>query len=470
MRLPALLAFFMMLSASIAAPASADNRVALVIGNGAYQNSSRLPNPANDAADIGAALKRSGFEVIVGTDLSKTAMDEAIIRFSRAARAADVAVFYYSGHAIQFGGVNYLMPVDAKLADEADLRRMVRVDDIVAEVQQARILRILVLDSCRDNPLADQLKRSIGTTRAVSLQRGLARIDSPQGMIIAYSTQAGNTADDGAGRNSPYTAAFLKNVETKEEIGTVFRRTSADVYEKTAKKQLPELSLSLIGEFYLNGKLQITVTIPQGTADPCAVAADHWKSAEAIGTAAAFEDHVTRFPGCAFAGLAKVRIEGLKEKLAAVVASPSPPAAGPPAAPAGPRVASLGPIQATVEAKEGWQPTEINIVSPGTIEFRTAGKWSFNPRAPLVDANGHAQLSTRGRPEYAFNGDGGREGQLIGRIGYGEPFIVGVQSSHTIGKGETGTLYLVINDDLYSRVGQGLNDNSGKLVVNVRAR
>ena len=85
-----------------------------------------------------------------------------------------------------------------------------------------------------------------------------------------------------------------------------------------------------------------------------------------------------------------------------------------------------------------------------STEFKATGKWSFNPRVPLVDANGHAQLSTRGRPEYAFNGERGREGQLIGRIGYGEPFVVGTQSTHTIGKGETGTLYLVINDDLYA--------------------
>jgi uncharacterized caspase-like protein len=127
---------------------------------------------------------------------------------------------------MQFAGVNYLMPVDARLTDEADLRRMARVDDIVADVQQAKNLRILVLDSCRDNPLAEQLKRSIGTTRAGDLSRGLAKIDSPQGMIVAYSTQAGRTAEDDQGRNSPYTAAFLKHIEAAEEIGTVFRRGS----------------------------------------------------------------------------------------------------------------------------------------------------------------------------------------------------------------------------------------------------
>jgi hypothetical protein len=250
---------------------------------------------------------------MVATDLDKAGMDEAMIKFARAARTADVAMFYYTGHALQFGGINYLVPVDAQLNDEADLRRMVRVDDVIADMQPAKNLRILVLDSCRDNPLAEQLKRSIRTARSASIGRGLAKIDSPEGMIIAYATQPGRTADDGDGRNSPYTTAFLKNVETKEEIGTIFRRISADVYQTTHQAQLPELSLSLIGEFYLNGKLQITATPapPPAPVDPCAAASDHWKGAEAINTKAAYEDHLARFPTCSFASLARTRIAAL---------------------------------------------------------------------------------------------------------------------------------------------------------------
>ena len=113
--------------------------------------------------------------------------------------------------------------------------------------------------------LAEDLKRSIGLTRAASLQRGLARIDAPQGMIVAYATQAGRTAADGVSRNSPYTAAFLKHVETQDEIGAIFRHISADVYETTKHAQLPELSLSLIGEFYLNGKTPATRIADGGT-------------------------------------------------------------------------------------------------------------------------------------------------------------------------------------------------------------
>lgn len=253
---PPFLATIVAISLSLAGtPAAlADKRVALVIGNGNYQNTQRLPNPPNDAADIGAALKRTGFETIIGLDLDKAGMENATIQFARAARDADVAIFYYSGHAMQFNGVNYLMPVDAKLSDEADLRRMARVDEIAEDVQKAKNLRILVLDSCRNNPLADQLKRSIGRTRSAGIQNGLAKMDAPQGMIVAYSTQSGREAADGDGRNSPYTAAFLKHIETPEEIGTVFRKVSADVYESTKRDQLPELSLSFIGEFYLKGR------------------------------------------------------------------------------------------------------------------------------------------------------------------------------------------------------------------------
>lgn len=306
--------FWTVLSFSILAiPALADNRVALVIGNGAYVRAAHLPNPQNDAEDVAAALRRSGFETILATDVDKSGMDEAIIKFARAAHTADVVMFYYSGHALQFGGINYLMPVDAKLDDEADLRRMVRVDDVIADMEQAKSLRILVLDSCRDNPLADQLKRSVGPTRSASVGRGLAKIDSPEGMIIAYATQAGSVADDGDGRNSPYTTAFLQNVEAKEEIGTIFRRITAEVYQTTHQKQLPELSLSLIGEFYLNGKLQLTVTpaTAQAAVDPCEAASDHWKSTTAINTKEAYEDHLARFPTCAFAGLAQAEIAAL---------------------------------------------------------------------------------------------------------------------------------------------------------------
>ncbi|MBV9562470.1 MAG: SUMF1/EgtB/PvdO family nonheme iron enzyme [Bradyrhizobium sp.] len=304
-------------------PALCENRVALIIGNGAYQNVKRLPNPPNDASDVAAALRRLGFQIILATDLNENGMEDAIILFARTARTADVALFYYSGHAFQFNGINYLAPVDAKLIDDLDLRRMTRVDEIVSYLQSAKNLRILILDSCRNNPFAEQLSRSIGTTRAMPLQQGLAKIDTPQGMIVSYATQAGQTAEDGEGRNSPYTRAFLRHIEGQDEIGDIFRKVSEEVFETTRHSQLPELSLSLISRFYLRGTVKSTPSASK--LDACASAADHWHSAEAIGTIDALQDHLARFPACEFAVLAQVKIDTLlKQSCGAAITAGSP--------------------------------------------------------------------------------------------------------------------------------------------------
>jgi len=377
-----------------AVPASADKRVALVIGNGAYQNAVHLPNPRNDAQDVADALTRTGFETILGLDLNKDGMDERTIQFARMARDADVALFYYSGHAMQFGGVNYLMPIDAKLADEADLRRMIRVDDIIADLQQAKNLRILVLDACRDNPLADELKRSIGLTRAASIEHGLAKIDTPQGMIVAYSTQAGRTAEDGAGRNSPYTTAFLKHIQADAEIGTIFRRIGSDVYDTTNHAQLPELSLSLIGEFYLRGAppaapaMATDSNTPQTS--PCANAESHWKSAEKIGTKASFEDHLSRFPNCAFAGLAKAKLATLTLPATPTIRTPPPISVDP---------AGVGSWETTVSNKRGTARWIWDILPDGTYHFRSEGPGAVSPHeGTMTLRNGHWTLhTTRGR-------------------------------------------------------------------------
>jgi TPR repeat protein len=284
-----------------AGAAYADVRVALVIGNSAYRNQPALPNPTNDAKDVGAALKRLGFETILATDQDKSGMDDAEIRFARAARNADVALFYYSGHALQFGGVNYLVPVDAQLTDEADLRRMVRVDELVGDLQQAKTLRILVLDSCRSNPFAESLKRSMTATRAVLVERGMARIDAPEGMIVAYSTQSGRVAydgDDDRSRNSPYTKAFLKEIETQDEIGNIFRQVAADVVDATGHKQLPELSLSMIGKFYLRG-------VPQLEVKPPDTAAHDFDAAKSLDTVTGWDAFLKQHPEGFYTTLAR---------------------------------------------------------------------------------------------------------------------------------------------------------------------
>jgi Caspase domain len=197
------------------------------------------------------------------------------------------------------------------------LRLLARVDDIVADLQRARNLRILVLDSCRDNPLAEDLKRSIGATRGVSIQRGLAKIDSPEGLIVAFATQAGRTAEDGLGRNSPYTTAFLKHIEAPEEIGTVSRKISADVYAATKQNQLPELSLSLIGEFYLRGQADVRVNIaPSTPAAPPSEAAQAWAATKDTTSQAILQDFIRQFGTTPYGSMARARLEELKSAVA----------------------------------------------------------------------------------------------------------------------------------------------------------
>lgn len=237
--------------AFLAGPALAETRVALVIGNANYQNAPPLANPVNDAEDVAVALRRFGFEVIDGRDLDKREMERALARFGRLAQDADAALFYYAGHGMQYRGQNYLLPIDAKLEDDFSIQfETTRVDDIVDVLSRARGVRILVLDACRNNPLVTKLA---GSSRGVTISAGLTRIERSQGLLIAYATQANQVAVDGRERNSPFTSAFVKEIqEPNVEIGQLFRRVAAKVNEHTRGAQTPELSVSLLGEFYLN--------------------------------------------------------------------------------------------------------------------------------------------------------------------------------------------------------------------------
>jgi len=235
------------------ATARAEHRVALVIGNAAYQNTAPLGNPINDAEDIAAALERVGFTIQLERDLTKRGMENALARFARLAEGADAAMVFYAGHGIQYRGTNYLMPVDARVEDEVSINyELMRIDDVVFSLERARGVKLLVLDACRNNPLLDRLLRRT-TTRDVPVSRGLARIDPARGMVIAFATQADQVAVDGTGRNSPFTSALVRYIgEPGLEVGALFRRVAIEVDRATNGRQLPELSVSLRGEFFLN--------------------------------------------------------------------------------------------------------------------------------------------------------------------------------------------------------------------------
>ena len=201
-----------LLTVLAALPSLAAGRVALVVGNGAYEHSTPLPNPANDAADVAAALKGLGFAVIEGLDLDRTAFEAKLREFARAARGAEAALFFYAGHGLQVEGRNYLLPVDARLSEEVDLE--FEALELRAFLKQMRSRANLVfLDACRDNPLAQDLARSMGASRSAAIGRGLGRVDAASGTLIAYATQPGNVAADGKGRNSPFTTALLEHID-----------------------------------------------------------------------------------------------------------------------------------------------------------------------------------------------------------------------------------------------------------------
>jgi tetratricopeptide (TPR) repeat protein len=234
------------------ASAQSGGRVALVIGNGAYAHAAKLSNPANDATDIAAALRKLGFDVVVGRDLDKRGIEDKVREFGRKLDQAGVAVFFYAGHGMQVGGKNYLVPTDAKLERAGDLTLdTVDVGQVLAQMESEQRVNLVFLDACRDNPLARTFARSLGT-RSTAVGSGLASIQSAIGTMIAYATQPDNVALDGSGRNSPFTAALVKHLATPGlDIGSVMRRVRTDVVQVTRGKQVPWDHSSLMGDVVL---------------------------------------------------------------------------------------------------------------------------------------------------------------------------------------------------------------------------
>lgn len=257
----------------MSATAVAGERLALVIGNGAYANAPRLANPANDAADIARSLRSIGFEIVEGRDLDKRSMEQKIVEFGHRLDGASLALFFYAGHGLQVNGQNYLVPIDAKLQRAGDLSfETINVNQVLAQMEADKRVNLVFLDACRDNPLARSFARSLGDTRSANVGRGLASIQSAVGTMIAYATQPDNTALDGAGRNSPFTTALLKHIATPGlEVRSMMTRVRADVLAATRDRQLPWDHSSLIGEVVLAPSVATAAaTPPQVAAAPAA--------------------------------------------------------------------------------------------------------------------------------------------------------------------------------------------------------
>ena len=262
----ALVALVLAASASVALAA---RQVALVVGNSTYAHIGRLPNPENDAVDLSAALGRLGFEVTTELDADRVELTEALRAFTRQSAGADVALVFYAGHGLEMDGINYLVPVDARLERDVDVRyETVTLDDLLVSTVGAR-LRLVILDACRNNPLARSMQRTVASRSVSGGSFGQLNEDLlGDETLVAYAAAAGTTAADGTGRNSPYTTALLAHLDEPLEILTLFRRVRARVLEATNGEQRPHEYQSLLREHYLSGAPAVeAVTVEAASPD-----------------------------------------------------------------------------------------------------------------------------------------------------------------------------------------------------------
>jgi hypothetical protein len=303
--------------------AFADKRVAFVVGNAAYKNVPALPNPAIDAQTMASTLRNVGFDVVEGINLTRDRMSEKLLDFGRKAEGADVAVFYYAGHGIAVNGTNYLLPVDADLKSEMDVKlgAAINVDNTLEQTMQDAKVKLVFLDACRDNPFAAKI-RSAKATRGVTVDSGLAAMTSGTGTLIAFATGPGQTALDGdKGTNSPFTRALVANITRPGvEIQQAMTAVRAQVNEETNKNQLPWGHTNLIGSVYLNQaalpadstKAEAPVSTTTAATPASDVEVEFWRSVRDSSKVEELNAYVTNFPNGAFKALALTRIAALQ--------------------------------------------------------------------------------------------------------------------------------------------------------------
>lgn len=323
MRYLTLLASLMCMALSISA-AKADRRVAFVVGNGSYKNVAQLPNPPIDAKAMAATLRNVGFEVIEGSNLSRDQMTEKLLDFGRKAQGSDIALFYYAGHGIAVGGTNYLLPVDADIKSEMDVKlgAAINIDLTLEQTMGDAKVKLVFLDACRDNPFAAKIK-SNSATRSVNVQSGLAEMKSGEGTLIAFATGPGQTALDGQeGNNSPFTRALIDNI-TKPgvEIQQAMTAVRAQVNEETRKGQLPWGHTNLTGSVYLNQAPTSQVANVAPTASGIVSAAtgssdgvelEYWRSVKESNKPEELNAYLSAYPNGQFKALALARLAAIK--------------------------------------------------------------------------------------------------------------------------------------------------------------
>ena len=323
-----IIAWFIASSSALAA-----ERVALVVGNGAYNIPANvLPNPPNDARAISAKLEKLGVEVIMAIDQDYAGMRRSLSQFAQALKGAKAGMFYYAGHGMEFRGGNYLFPVDASLNSEVDVHlNLISVDQILQIMESTVDTRLLFLDACRDNPMARSFSRGSGT-RSSAAGRGLASVQASVGTFIAYATAPGEVADDGLGSNSPFTTAMLTHLdEPGLEISQLMRRVRNTVLTMTNDRQVPWESSSLRGDPFVVNQTPVPTTAP-APATPSFEPRDDfamWMSIETSEDPADYRRFLTRYPQSSLAALASTRLAELEPAQTSSAAAVTPSAPSP---------------------------------------------------------------------------------------------------------------------------------------------
>ncbi|MCC6471204.1 MAG: SEL1-like repeat protein [Alphaproteobacteria bacterium] len=346
--------------------AQAEKRVALVIGNATYKEAP-LKNPVNDARAMAARLRQLNFDVIARENATRQEMASAVAEFAHKLGPDSAAVIYYAGHGIQARGRNFLIPIDATLESETDLRfQAVDIGSLTDELEQAQSrVSFVILDACRNNPFERRMRGG---------PRGLAAVDAARGSLIAYATAPGSVAADGAGDNGVYTAALLKALnEPGLKAEEVFKRVRIEVTQETKNQQTPWESSSLTGDFVFNITVNVAPTVVAPAASVPAAPSDRealfWQSAQSSNRAEEYEEYLKQFPQGMFAGLARSRIAAAQQA-AQLAAKPQQQAALPPpqeAAAKGPAVEERDAMFVAVRTATLREGPDAGAKSVGTL-------------------------------------------------------------------------------------------------------
>jgi hypothetical protein len=275
---------------------------ALVIGNSSYKYISPLANPANDAIDIADSLKRLGFIVTLKINADQRSMENEIMQFGKKLRKGGVGLFYYAGHGVQVSGRNFLVPIDANVESESDIKfETVEAGRVLGKMEDAgNGINIIILDACRNNPFVSKFRTS---------SIGLAKMEAPAGSILAYATAPGSVAIDGEGRNGLYTSKLLKYINYENlSIEDCFKKVRIDVMKKSNNQQVPWESSSLTANFYfvsLNKEMYYTKEDHQSKS----VEILYWESIKDSKDVRLYQSYLDKFPNGSFAEIAEIFIE-----------------------------------------------------------------------------------------------------------------------------------------------------------------